>query len=118
MAGRHGRLVGAVTERAALFPVQASPDAPLIGGDRVPEAVDADRAVGADLPGPGAGIAVGRRMHVRVRCEAVQVLAPALLSDYKSPFTGARGADNPVVFAGFAVANSETGCGACTVTPG
>jgi hypothetical protein len=59
----------------------------------------------------------GRRMYVRVRCEAVQVLAPALLSGYRSPFTGAAGADNPVVFAGFVVANSETGCGACTVTP-
>ena len=58
-----------------------------------------------------------RRMYVRVRCEAVQVLAPALLADYRSPFTGAAGADNPVVFAGFVVANSETGCGACTVTP-
>ena len=58
-----------------------------------------------------------RRMYVRVRCEAVQVLAPALLAGYTSPFTGAKGADNPVVFAGFAVANSETGCGACTITP-
>ena len=58
-----------------------------------------------------------RRMYVRVRCEAVQVLAPALLSGYRSPFTGALGADNPVVFAGFVIANSETGCGACTVTP-
>jgi hypothetical protein len=51
-------------------------------------------------------------MYVRVRCEAVQVLAPALLADYRSPFTAAAGADNPVVFAGFVVANSETGCGA------
>ena len=58
-----------------------------------------------------------RRMYVRVRCEAVQVLAPALLSEYRSPFTGARGADNPIVFAGFVVANSETGCGAATITP-
>jgi hypothetical protein len=58
-----------------------------------------------------------RRMYVRVRCEAVQVLAPALLSGYTSPFTGARGTDNPVVFAGFAVTNSETGCGAATITP-
>ena len=58
-----------------------------------------------------------RRMYVWVRCEAAQVLAPALLSGYRSPFTGAAGADNPVVFAGFVVANSETGCGACTVTP-
>jgi hypothetical protein len=58
----------------------------------------------------------GRRMYVRVRCEAVQVLAPALLSGYRSPFTGVSGADCPVVFAGFVLANSETGCGACTVT--
>jgi hypothetical protein len=58
-----------------------------------------------------------RRMHVRVRCEAVQVMAPALLAGYRSPFTGASGADNPVVFAGFVVSNSETGCGACAVTP-
>lgn len=58
-----------------------------------------------------------QRMYVRVRCEAVQVLAPALLSGYRSPFTGARGAENPLVFAGLVVANSETGCGAATVTP-
>jgi hypothetical protein len=58
-----------------------------------------------------------RRMYVRVRCELVQVLAPALLSGYVSPFNGARGADNPVVFAGFAITNSETGCGACSITP-
>jgi hypothetical protein len=60
----------------------------------------------------------GRRMYVRARCEAVQVLAPGLLAGYRSPFTGAAGADNPVVFAGFIVTNSETGCGAATVTPG
>ena len=58
-----------------------------------------------------------KRMYVQVSCPAVQVLAPALLTGYTSPFTGARGADNPVVFAGFAVTNSETGCGACTITP-
>ena len=58
-----------------------------------------------------------RRMYVRVRCEPVQVLAPALLAGYKSPFTGASGADNPVVFAGFVLANSETGCGAFSITP-
>jgi hypothetical protein len=38
--------------------------------------------------------------------------AGVLLSRYRSPFTGASGADNPVVFAGFILANSETGCGA------
>ena len=77
---------------------------------------DGIRASGQDVR-IGSCDLTGRRMYVRVRCEAVQVLAPALLSDYRSPFTGARGADNPVVFAGFVVANSETGCGAATVTP-
>jgi hypothetical protein len=58
-----------------------------------------------------------RRMYVRVRCEPVSVLAPVLLSGYRSPFIGASGADNPIVFAGFMVANSETGCGAFSITP-
>lgn len=58
-----------------------------------------------------------RRLYVRVRCEPVRVLAPLLLADYRSPFTGRSGADNPVVFAGFVLTNSETGCGACSITP-
>ncbi|MGH3155607.1 MAG: DUF932 domain-containing protein [Streptosporangiaceae bacterium] len=58
-----------------------------------------------------------RRMYVRVVCEEVGVLAPALLAGYRSPFTGAAGADNPVVFAGFVITNSETGCGAFTLLP-
>ena len=58
-----------------------------------------------------------RRMYVRVVCEQVRVLASALLGGYRSPFTGASGADNPVVFAGFVITNSETGCGAFSLTP-
>jgi hypothetical protein len=58
-----------------------------------------------------------RRMYVRVVCEQVQALAPALLAGYRSPFTGAAGADNPVVFSGFMITNSETGCGAFTLVP-
>jgi hypothetical protein len=58
-----------------------------------------------------------RRMYVRVVCEEVRNLAPALLAGYRSPFTGATGADNPVVFSGFVITNSETGCGAFTLTP-
>jgi hypothetical protein len=58
-----------------------------------------------------------RRMYVRVVCEQVSALAPALLQGYRSPFTGAAGADNPVIFAGFVLSNSETGCGAFTLTP-
>jgi len=52
-----------------------------------------------------------------VVCEQIRALAPALLAGYRSPFTGAAGADNPVVFAGFILSNSETGCGAFTLTP-
>ncbi|WP_416903490.1 DUF932 domain-containing protein [Micromonospora echinospora] len=58
-----------------------------------------------------------RRMVVRVHSEAIKSIAPNLLRDYRSPFTGATGADNPTVFAGFDFANSETGGGAFTVTP-
>jgi integrase len=46
-----------------------------------------------------------RRMYVRVVCEQVRVMAPALLAGYRSPFTGASGAENPVVFAGFVLTN-------------
>ncbi len=59
----------------------------------------------------------GRRMYVRVVCDLVQALAPALLRGCRSPLTGAAGADYPVVFAGFVFSNSETGCGGFTVTP-
>ncbi|REF00551.1 DUF932 domain-containing protein [Thermomonospora umbrina] len=58
-----------------------------------------------------------RRMYVRVVAPQIHALAPALLKRYRSPFTGAMGADNPVMFAGFVVTNSETGCGAFTLTP-
>lgn len=58
-----------------------------------------------------------RRMYVRVTCPQVAELAPDLLRRYRSPFTGASGADNPTVFAGFVISNSETGCGAFSITP-
>jgi hypothetical protein len=58
-----------------------------------------------------------RRMYLHVSCDQVRVLAPLLLAGYRSPFTGASGADNPVVEAGFVISNSETGAGAATVIP-
>ncbi|MBW0109979.1 DUF932 domain-containing protein [Pseudonocardia sp. KRD-182] len=58
-----------------------------------------------------------RRMYVKVRAPQVAEYAPELLAGYRSPFTGARGADNPVVFAGFVVSNSETGHGSFSLTP-
>ena len=79
-------------------------------------ALDGVRAAGLPVEVDGCDL-TERRMYVRVVCEQVRVLAPALLAGYRSPFTGAAGADNPVVFAGFVISNSETGCGAFTLTP-
>ena len=58
-----------------------------------------------------------RRMVVRVSCPEVSALAPVLLDGYRSPFTGEYGADNPTVWAGFQISNSEVGGGAFTITP-
>jgi len=58
-----------------------------------------------------------RRMFVRVTAPEVAVHAEALLKDYRSPFTGATGAENPLVFAGFEIQNSEVGGGAFKITP-
>jgi hypothetical protein len=58
-----------------------------------------------------------RRMYVQIVAPEIQTLAPELLKNYRSPFSGARGADNPTVFAGFVLSNSETGGGAFTITP-
>lgn len=58
-----------------------------------------------------------RRLYVRVQAPQVRVLAPRLLRNYRSPFSGALGVDNPVVFAGFTFTNSETGHGAFQITP-
>ncbi|MGI5292886.1 DUF932 domain-containing protein [Nonomuraea polychroma] len=57
------------------------------------------------------------RMYVVVECPAVQVLAPALLDGYTSPYNGAKGSDNPLVHAGFVITNSETGDGRGAIVP-
>ncbi|OLM28621.1 Phage protein [Pseudonocardia sp. Ae717_Ps2] len=57
------------------------------------------------------------RMYVKIRSTAVATMAPALLSGYTSPFSGERGADNPTVFAGFVLTNSETGQGKFRLIP-
>jgi hypothetical protein len=67
------------------------------------------RVAGADL--------TESRMSVRIEAPAIRQAAPELLGDYRSPFTGAKGADNPIIFAGFVVTNSEVGAGAFTITP-
>lgn len=71
----------------------------------------------------GAEVRVGRcdlterRMYVQISSPAVAAHAQRLLAGYVSPFTGARGTDNPLVFAGFVLSNSETGHGSYSIVP-
>lgn len=58
-----------------------------------------------------------RRMVLRLVAPEVQALAPVLLRGYRSPFSGASGDENPTVFAGFQISNSEVGNGAFSITP-
>lgn len=71
-----------------------------------------------------------RRMYVRVVAPEVQTMAETLLKHYRNPFEGVErwrevadreglgyGGEEPIVFAGFVIANSEVGSGAFSVTP-
>ena len=58
-----------------------------------------------------------RRMYVRFVSPEVQVMAPELLRNYRSPFDGRRGSDLPVVSGGFLLRNSETGYGRYSLAP-
>lgn len=78
--------------------------------------LDGVRQAGVQVQVKG-GDLTDRRMVLRVSCPEVAAAAPRLLEGYRSPFTGATGADNPLVFAGFRLTNSETGGGAFTITP-
>lgn len=84
--------------------------------DALTAALDGIRQAGVRVEIEGCDL-TDRRMYVRVKAPEVQALAPALLAGYRSPFSGATGADNPTVFAGFILSNSETGDGAFSVTP-
>lgn len=84
--------------------------------DVLMSALDGIRAAGVDVNIDG-GDLTERRMVVRVVAPEVQALAPALLKGYRSPFTGQTGDDNPTVFAGFQISNSEVGGGAFSIVP-
>lgn len=58
-----------------------------------------------------------RRMYVKVEAPEVQAYAPEILRGYRSPFSGATGVENPMVFAGLVLSNSETGGGAMSIAP-
>jgi hypothetical protein len=84
--------------------------------DALMAALDGIREAGYPVSVDGCDLSE-RRMYIRVRCDQVSTLAPVLLAGYRSPFTGASGADNPVISAGFVISNSETGCGAYSIMP-
>lgn len=89
---------------------------PIENIDVLMAALDGIRNAGVPVDIAGCDL-TDRRMYVRVTCESVSALAPTLLAGYRSPYTGLSGADNPIVFAGFEIANSEVGLGAFTITP-
>jgi hypothetical protein len=78
--------------------------------------LDGIRCAGADVEVRRCDL-TERRMYVQIASQSVAAHADVLLRDYVSPFTGARGADNPLVFAGFVLSNSETGHGSFSITP-
>jgi hypothetical protein len=57
------------------------------------------------------------RMYIKIVVPEIAVHAPQLLDGYRSPYSGNRGADNPTVFAGMVISNSDTGGGALTIKP-
>jgi hypothetical protein len=78
--------------------------------------LDGIRSAGADVEVRRRDL-TERGMYVQVASQSVAAQADVLLRDYVSPFTGARGAENPLVFAGFVLSNSETGHGSFSITP-
>lgn len=86
--------------------------------------VDTLRAALAGMKAAGLGAQnvtqcdlTARRMYVVVECPEIRHQAASLLKDYVSPFTGQRGADNPIVHAGFVLSNSEVGDGTYSLYP-
>lgn len=84
--------------------------------DVLVSALDGVRQAGIDVQIPQCNL-TERRMYVEVAAPQVCALAPTLLKGYRSPFTGASADDNPVVFAGFVITNSETGDGRFLLVP-
>ncbi len=84
--------------------------------DALTAVLDGVRKTGADVQVVNCDL-TERNMYVKVAAQQVQVYARDLLKGYRSPFTGASGDENPVVFAGFVIRNSETGDGAFSITP-
>lgn len=100
--------------------------------------LDGAKRTGAQLQIVSADLSE-RNLRVKVACPEVAALAPELLKGYRNPFVdndqrggwtleagrraaaaeglGFRPGDEPVVFAGFIIGNSETGNGKWSITP-
>ena len=78
--------------------------------------LDGIRSAGADVEVRRCDL-TDRRMYAQIASQSVAARADVLLRNYVSPFTGARGLDNPLVFAGFVLSNSETGHGSFSIAP-
>lgn len=83
--------------------------------DALTAALDGVRQAGVEIKVETCDL-TERRLYVAVSAPAVSVLAPELLKGYRSPYSGKTGTENPVVFGGFIVSNSETGDGAFSIT--
>lgn len=79
-------------------------------------ALEGVRESGAQIQVDGCDL-TDRRMYVRVYSPDIQAQAPQLLANYRSPFDSRPGSELPVVWGGFVITNSETGCGAFTIAP-
>jgi hypothetical protein len=84
--------------------------------DMLMGALDGVRRSGARVEVDGCDL-TDRRMYVRLYAPDVQALAPQLLARYRSPFDSRPGSELPVVWGGFELTNSETGCGAFSIVP-
>jgi len=66
---------------------------------------------------PGPASVSDTQMRARINIPQLHVVAEELLRNYTSPFTGNRGIDNPIVFMGIEIRNSEVGAGAFSLVP-
>lgn len=104
---------------------------PIDNYDVLLNALDGIRGAGVDAQVESAELSE-RRMVVKVVCPQVAALAPVLLQNYSRPWGPGRAPweteqgrshgwltpdEQPVVFAGFEISNSETGGGAFQIAP-
>lgn len=100
--------------------------------DMLVAAIQGVQATGTEIQVEGCDL-TERRMQVRISAPAIKALAPTLLANYRSPFgpgglervrevanregKGYEPGEEPVVFAGLVISNSETGGGALQIMP-